>query len=74
MELPIILYLNNYQAALLASLTELQEALDRLNSIKEKTRVKLSILPNNATPKLAIIPPTKPRIPAHESQGCYCKM
>ena len=30
----IILYLNNYQAALLASLTELQEALDRLKGAK----------------------------------------
>ena len=33
-ELLIILYLNNYQAALLTSLTELQEALDRLKGAK----------------------------------------
>ena len=67
-ELPIILYLNNYQAALLASLTELQEALDRINSTKEESRVGLSMLQNaDANPKRIL--PTKPRIPANEVES-----
>ena len=66
---PDTLFQNTYQVEFLAGLTkELQEVLDKLNSRNNKAHTQVSMLQNNATPKLAIVPTAKPRIPSSKSK------